>query len=194
MCFSLGFISGLFRISSKVSIQYQQLLSTSPFQKHLKRQTESLEMYSDPNHYQETGMHPFKQLKWNMQLTLKERGNKTSYIKGQNPYDICRKPTVKYPHIHKNNKAYKILFIILNNIRKNKYIRNIITKYWIQSTCGWHQRFRQLEKQAEMKIAMQNQGTLTTTRTDQRRNLLRNVELKCIEPSRFLKCLQMSPT
>lgn len=52
MCFSLGFISGLFRVSSKVSIQYQyqQLLSTSPFHKDLKRQTESLEMYSDPNH------------------------------------------------------------------------------------------------------------------------------------------------
>lgn len=45
-----------------------------------------------------------------------------------------------------------------------------------------------------MKIAMQSQGTLTTTRIDQTRNLLRNVELKCIQPSRFLKHLQMSPT
>lgn len=57
-----------------------------------------------------------------MQLTLKERGKKKAYIKGQNPYDIHRKLTVEVtrPHIHKNNEAYKILFIILNNIRKIK--------------------------------------------------------------------------
>lgn len=44
-----------------------------------------------------------------MQLTLKERGNKMAYIKGQNPYDIYRKPTVKFKHpqIHKIMKPRK---------------------------------------------------------------------------------------
>lgn len=53
-------------------------------------------MYSDPAFSgKQRGVHPFKQWQWNMQLTLKERGNKTPYIKGQNPYAIERKLTIK---------------------------------------------------------------------------------------------------
>lgn len=72
-----------------------------------------------------------------MQLTLRERRNKSAYTKGQNPYDIFRKPTVKHPHIHKNNKAYKIPFMILNeeNQINKKYYYQILKSInmWLTS-------------------------------------------------------------
>lgn len=107
-----------------------------------------------------------------MQLTLRERGNKTAYVKGQNPYDIYRKPTVKIkrPHIHKNSKACKILFITLNNIKRMKQeilLPNIeVNQHMadVKDSGSW--------KSSWLKVAVQKQNALTITRRNQTINTI----------------------
>lgn len=115
-----------------------------------------------------------------------------AYIKGQNPYDIYRKPTVKikHPHIHKNREVCKILFIILNNIKKMKQeilLPNIEVNQHMADVKDSGSR-----KSSWLKVAMQKQKTLTVTKRNQTINILRNVEMKCIEPGGFLTSLWVS--
>lgn len=68
--------------------------------------------------------------------------------------------------------------ILLPNIEVNQHMADV------KDSGSW--------KSSWLKVAVQKQNALTITRRNQTINILRNVELKCIEPGGFLTSLWVS--